>query len=262
MVVSGVTSALADVDITGEQKDSNEQWDDAALATSTARKIAPSNAEVLDMKSLETRKNEDNIAEKIRVEETKAKLAAAREGMEREAAKLKEQQEREKQEKEEKQTTRFGSAAASLGTGGGSWVPPHRRGMASAPITPGFGARPGTQKLDVQNEQLFPDLASAEKILEEKEKGQKPVYMAPKKTPVGGGATWASKTTKAVAPQSSSPPAPAADSPPKATEPKEESKTPSTSQPAATTAAADSTATKILPKKKKKKDLSTFKPSG
>merc|ERR1712151_495507 len=52
-----------------------------------------------------------------------------------------------------------------------------------------------TQKLDTQDESLFPDLASASAIIEQQQKSQQPAFKAPKKTPVGGGATWASKRT-------------------------------------------------------------------
>ena len=93
----------------------DEQWDDAAVVTvssaAAARKaasatsstaasgdnahVAPaaSSGVVLDYKSLAPKRGtgSDNIAEKLRLEETKAQLAAAREGMEREAQKLKEE---------------------------------------------------------------------------------------------------------------------------------------------------------------------------
>ena len=212
------------------------------MAATTVRKAAA--PEVMDMKSLE--RENATIAEKLRVEETKAQLAAAREGMEREAAKLKE----EKEKKEEHSAApRFAGAAAGLG--GSRWVPPHMRGGGGgAPTT----IRPGG-KLDVEDQELFPDLAAADKILEQKEKEQTPAFQVAKKTPVGGGATWASKPkVKPVA-------APAAVEP----EVKEEEATKDTepaapeSAPAAATSALPSVTRKPL-KKGKKKDLSTFKP--
>ena len=82
--------------------ESSEQWDDEKLASKTTRKTAVANAsstELLDMKALDLKGNDqDDIAEKLRIEETKAKLAAAKEGMEREAQKLKEEQEKKEQE--------------------------------------------------------------------------------------------------------------------------------------------------------------------
>lgn len=252
-------------------RDDDEQWDDAALAsTSVARKIVPahSNAvEVLEMKALDSKRtSEVDIAEKLRLEETKAQLAAAREGMEREAAKLKEEQEK-KEEAKSGAGARFSAAASNLG-GTSKWLPPHMRGGGLSAALP--GVRPGSQKLDVQNEELFPDLASAEKILEQKEKQSQPLFKPPKKTPVGGGASWASPVKTA---------APVAEAVPEKVVAEEETALASTLDPAVAEAPKNATAVKPpvsaaakvaaapspskdlgAKKPKKKKDLSTFKP--
>ena len=50
---------------------------------------AGATTELLDMKALEKKRNEeDDIAERMRVEETRAQLAAAKEGMAKEAERL------------------------------------------------------------------------------------------------------------------------------------------------------------------------------
>lgn len=247
----------------------DEQWDDEALAASRSGRKSVQNHEVLDMKSLDSKRNEqDHIAEKLRVEETKAKLAAARVGMEREAVRLKEEQEKKEQDAKEKATARLGTA----GGGGGTWVSSRvrDRGAAMPSLGARFGGASATQKLDVQNEELFPDLASAEKILEKKEKDQAPMFKVPKKTPVGGGASWASKavqfspTEVAATPFSPTEAAATPGTAPKVTvepetpepEPDQEKK------PAASPSQTKlPTAGKVAPTKKKKRDVSSFKPS-
>lgn len=183
------------------------------------------------MKKLDNPAEDSDIKERILKEETKAQLAAAREGMEREAARL--NKEKKKETTTQSTSSRFGAAAANMG-GGSRWVPPHMRGGGGPTAT-----MPG--KLDTQSQELFPSLASADAILEKKEKAQQPVYKAPKKTPVGGGASWASKVpskeTQAPAPK----PAPA---------------------PAPKPVAAAAPPVKKTLTKKKKKDLSAFKKSG
>lgn len=185
-----------------KENESSEQWDDEAMVANTFRKnvVVVSNTPstsggLLDMKSFDPKRTDpDNIAEKLRVEETKAQLAAAREGMEREAAKLKEERERKELAKLELEKSRLGTASSSTG----KWVAPSLRAAKASVVTrPRIGGS-SSQKLDVQDEELFPDLAAADKILEKKERDKAPVIKAPKKTPVGGGASWASKpiTTK------------------------------------------------------------------
>ena len=78
----------------------DDGWADPAAAwgTNTNTNAASGGdgkvAELLDMRALEAQRNEeDDIAEKLRIEETKAQLAKAKEGMAREAERLKEEKE-------------------------------------------------------------------------------------------------------------------------------------------------------------------------
>eukprot|EP00546_Thalassionema_frauenfeldii_P012934 CAMPEP_0178919816 /NCGR_PEP_ID=MMETSP0786-20121207/14650_1 /TAXON_ID=186022 /ORGANISM="Thalassionema frauenfeldii, Strain CCMP 1798" /LENGTH=311 /DNA_ID=CAMNT_0020593795 /DNA_START=99 /DNA_END=1030 /DNA_ORIENTATION=+ len=221
------------------------QWDDEALAASYARKgatTAGSTAEVLDMKAFDAkRRDQDDIKERMRVEETKAQLQAARDGMEREAQRLKEQQEKKQEEatKPEPQGTGMGSGMA----GGSKWVPPHMRTGGGLQRVRIGGSAIDSQKLDTQDSNLFPDLAAADQILE-KQKGQDSVaYKVNKKTPVGGGATWGSRTPIKSPKQPSAPQ-------PKSSEPKISEKEPETTKSSAPPIE------KKKPTKKKKKDLS------
>lgn len=224
----------------------NKDWDDetASTAVSAVRSApADSSAAVLDMKTHGSNAEAENIAEKLRVEATKKQLAAAREGMEREALKLKEEREKEKGGKR---------TAPTVGTGRPMFS--HLRGAGAGGLSrTRLGA---TSKLDTQDQELFPDLASASKILEKKEKDNKPVFKVAKKTPVGGGASWASKM-KATPPTPTEAivdsPAPAPEGPVQDTPAKPPKETP---------APAPAPAPRVVKKatKKKKKDLSTFKP--
>lgn len=275
------------LDPKSKENESSDQWDDEAMVANTFRKnvtvvsnTPSTSAGLLDMKSFDSKSTDpDNIAEKLRVEETKAQLAAAREGMEREAAKLKEEKDKKDQKKQELEKSRFGTAAASMSGTGGKWVAPHLRNSAASSITRPRIAPSGFQKLDVADEELFPDLASADKILEKKERDKGPVIKAPKKTPVGAGASWASKpiipkekveteaptsiiTEEKVESEVSEPASePVASQP----EPAPESDAQVESD-QSTTVAPDSEAVNTQPVvkktvvKKKKKDLSTFKP--
>eukprot|EP00980_Cylindrotheca_fusiformis_P028187 scaffold22586_cov138-Cylindrotheca_fusiformis.AAC.7 len=266
---SGGASSLPAADVTREVNDTSDQWDEEALAAASARKTAvATGSELLDMKALDLKGNEqDDIAEKLRIEETKAQLAAAKEGMEKEAQRIKEQRENKQQDTATTSSKpRFGAAAAGLAATGGKWVPPHMRsGQVMMPSRLGMGPTP--QKLDTQDESLFPDLAAADAILEQKK--EKPAYSVAKKTPVGGGATWASRPKLNLKPRT-------AEKPPEAA--KEEAPAPVPAPvpapapaPAPVPAPAPAPAPKlaeavapkpsIKPKKKKKKDLSTFKPS-
>lgn len=176
-------------DAVGSTED-DQQWDEAAVVPRVKSAPASSAPEVLDMKSFAQNKGSENISEKLRVEATKAQLAAAREGMEREASRAKAEKERKEQEAKEKEAAK----AAPSGGGGGIWVSARLRAAQSANLPKmrmgGGGSK--QQQLDTSNEELFPDLASADKILEQKEKGV-PAGRIPKKTPVGGGASWATK---------------------------------------------------------------------
>jgi hypothetical protein len=220
------------------------------------------------MKSLDSKRSDQGyIAEKLRVEETKAQLAAAREGMERQAAKLKDDRDKKDEKKASipsSSNPRFGAAAASMGAGGTGtkWLPPHLRagGGGSMPRArmPGSAYVGGFQKVDTQDEQLFPDLATADAIIE-KQKDFQPAFKAPKKTPVGGGATWASKMKKPAprAPHAPKAEPAVAEAPPIVAKEPEEPATTETAAPASTLTAKAPIKKRTL---KKKKDLSTFKP--
>jgi hypothetical protein len=272
-ILSPAGESKISFDSNAKDADSAEHWDDEALAASTFRRnvvavsssTAPT-AGVLDMKSMDIKRTDpDSIAEKLRVEETKAQLAAAREGMEREAAKLKEERERKEQAKLDAEKSRFGAAASAAASG--TWVAPHRRINPSAPslMSNRMSNSSANQKLDVQDEELFPDLAAADKVLEKKEKSQAPIFKIAKKTPVGAGATWASKTTT-----STTTPAPALPKPSEASSNLDATKTdPVTAEPelakesevnATVSVPVAEPAIKKTVVKKKKKDLSTFKP--
>ena len=125
------------------------------------------------------------MIERLRIEETKALLARAKEGMEKEAERL-------AAEKEKKEAARM----AGGGESGGTWVPSHLRSSVGSLGGARFGGGSSIRgaasmdgatgirrAVDVANEDLFPDLAEAEKILAAKEQQEKN-----QKKPVVGGA--------------------------------------------------------------------------
>jgi hypothetical protein len=263
----------------------DSQWDDAALAAATTRRgttVATSagvtTKDWADLKGNDfksTGDEKEDIATKLRIEETRAQLDAAKEGIKKEAQRLKEEKEKREQEAKEKAANRFGTAAAGLSGGaGGKWVPSRMRAGGTSLSDRFGGAGMGSQKVDMEDENLFPDLASADKILE-KQKNEQPAYKAPKKTPVGGGATWGNRPKLNLKPKTQTKQDDAAESEePKAVSKPAEEQTlkeeaappPATVEaqaadaepaPVASTAAVPAPAP-IKPKKKKKKDLSTF----
>jgi len=229
------------------ENEDNEDWEDGASSSRLAAVAATET--IRNMTSTTAQPGlPDDIAEKLRVKETKAQLAAARKGMELEAQKRKQAEAEKKKEAETKVASRFSGAAAG---GGGKWVGSRMRtAQGSSASRFGLASRmKASQKVDTQSQELFPDLAVAEKILEKKEK-DKP-KQATKKAPPGS-ATWGSKK-KAPAP-------PKEPEPPKQEEAKPvEPPKPAPAKPAAAKPAAPKVAKKVT--KKKKKDLSTFKPS-
>jgi len=269
----------------------NDDWDESHGVVWGNNVAAISGAdskvsELLDMEALEFKRNEeDDVAERLRVEETKAQLARAKEGMAKEAERLA----AEKAEMEAKAAERAAGPAT-----GGRWVP--SRMAAGATIGGGLSST---------NEELFPDLAAADKILAEKERQEEEerkriASSQPIRAPSGWGSRMGGNAATAAPAQRkplnlapppaerkplnlTPPAAAAADKPdtaePEAAEPEaadtketvvekiEEDKpaTETPAAPAATPAAAPATTTptpapekKVL-KKKKKKDLSTFK---
>ena len=273
----------------------NNSWGNAAAAGGGAgadNKVA----ELLDMQTL---KGEVDVAERLRIEETKAQLARAKEGMAKEAERL----EREKKEKEEKASARKMGIAAAVEGGGGKWVPSHMRGGGSSIRGPAVMG--GVKQPNMADEELFPDLAAADKILAEKEKQEKAEQERLAKSAAAGGAVrapsgWGNRTGGAsaaptqrqplnLAPRSAeeapqrkplnlAPPSKKSEETPspdtgkveeKKVEETEEAKTEATpataaEEPkteAATTPATEAPKKEIKLKKKKKKDLSSFKPS-
>jgi len=264
----------------------DDGWDDAALAAKTRKGVAvvvPAGVTTKDLivetkaLSLKTHTGGDeqkDIANKLRIEETKAKLAAAKKGMEDEALRLKEAK-LAKEEGKAPTSNRFGAAAGA----GGKWVSRSRAaGSGGGSLSSvGWGSKMASsgfqRKVDTEDENLFPDLASADAILE-KQKAEQPAYKAVTKTPVGGGATWGA--SRVAAPVSrpklnlkKKAPVAASEEPAKEEEPQEPVATEVEAAPAETATTNEAEAApeavaaapaplKLKPKKKKKKDLSTF----
>lgn len=284
--------------LTNEKTNKDDDgWEDPIVTvapTSNVKKNAV--AELLDMNALRNeRMDQDNIAERMRVEETKAALAAARTGMKNEAKRLKEIEEnkrnaeeerkaaieRKRQEKEQEAFSsgggggnRFGVAAANVG--GVKWVPPHMRG-AKTRVT-GSAISSGSSKLvDTKDAMDFPDLASANAAVEaekkqEKERLERQRQKAKKPSIKPGWGAPISKSMKINKEQeketkkdpeptvtestSAAAPAPAPTSAENKPLPSDDGSSSVANTPSAVTPK------KVpLKKKKKKKDLSTFKPS-
>ena len=136
-------------------------------------------------------------------------------------------------------------------SGGAKWVAPHLRSGGG-----GVTRRVTSTKLDTKDETLFPDLSTADKILEQEKKFET------KKTPVGG--TWARASGALKKPTAKEKETKKQEEEPAnkpegvQTPPKKEEAAPA---PASSVPAPASEPPKTLPvkKKKKKKDVSTFK---
>jgi len=158
-----MSEGVSGLSLGGAKAGDNDDWDEsqaAAWGSNTAATNSGADSkvsELLDMQALQVKRNEeDDVAERLRVEETKAQLARAKEGMAKEAERLA----AEKAMKEAKAAERKASASQSTG---GRWVPAHMRNT-------GGGVSVGGGGLSSTNEELFPDLAAADKILADKEK--------------------------------------------------------------------------------------------
>uniref|UniRef100_A0A7S2RNT3 Uncharacterized protein n=1 Tax=Eucampia antarctica TaxID=49252 RepID=A0A7S2RNT3_9STRA len=292
------TNSTANTKVVEEKKNSgenNDAWEDLQMSNKSssnnvrAGKISTSSktVELLDMKALESKRREqDDVAERMRVEETKAQLAAARVGMEKEAQRLQE-------EKSEKKTStrtstrtrttggapRFGTAAANLtsdgsSSGGTKWVPPHLRNSGSsraeASSSSNVSSATGYQKkVDTDDQELFPDLATADKIIAQEEQNHKKQQkrisakkMRDKNQPVWGAKSihatgnFKSNNTPAVKPKLKLTPPSVAVVPTPPLETKIAASAPPTTSTTTTNAPTLKKKTK-----KKKKDLSTFKAS-
>jgi len=237
------------------------QWDEQQLPSKTS--VICKDKEILDVKTLSdaTEEASNSIQERLKLEETKAALQAARDGMEREAQRLKEQEETKEATESTSSSGRFSAAAQNVaggGTAGKSWVPPHLRAGTAASLTRRTGGGMSSfQKVDTKDETLFPDLNTADKILEQEKKTE--AFKPPKKTPGSWAAARASGTLKKPA---AAAPSPKVEEPVEEVTTEEEAPTPAP-VPAPSTKLPAATPTKSMPvkKKKKKKDLSTFKPA-
>lgn len=207
------------------------------------------------MKGMKRNEQED-IAEKLRVEETKKQLEAARIGMEKEAQRLKEEQAAAEAKKKEREGNRFGAAAANVGSGiGGAskWVPSRMRNTMPSPSVGAsrFGAAATAtgyqKKVDTKDEELFPDLATADKLIqqEEAQKAEKAAAAAAanRARAIASKPRWGMKAEK------------------EEKKPEEVKETPAPTPAPAPVAAPAPAPTAVKKKKKKKKDLSTFKAS-
>jgi len=178
----GGTSAGAEDD---QWADNGGGWGNKTNATTVTSAGDSKVTELLDMGALKAKRNEqDNVAERLRIEETKAKLARAKQGMANEAERL-------KAEKEFKVVKATGSKASGggglgglsgMGGGGGKYVPSHMRSTGLASGASRFGSVRGAASMDgsgfqkpvdMASEELFPDLAAADEIIAEKEKREK-----------------------------------------------------------------------------------------
>merc|ERR1712161_177889 len=162
--VEGATSSLNTFSISNESNtlsdggQSGEQWDDNTATVASRKSVVASNGsgptELMDMKALERKRNEqDDIVERLRVEDTKAALAAARDGMEKEAQRLKEARNSKSNSNGDSSSTkpRFGAAAANYSNGkssdgGGTWMSTRTRGGFSAEKTMAKPSSSGYQK--------------------------------------------------------------------------------------------------------------------
>jgi hypothetical protein len=268
-------------DVDGPGGADGEVWEDAAPLHKQQRQPAQQAksqaSELIDMRALdEKRRGQDDVKERLRIEETKGMLQKAKAGMEQRAKMIEE----EKLEKERKVTERTtaksstggGGLAGILGGSSGKWVPSAKRNMAGSGVG-GMSTRFGAvsmdstsasgfqKKVNTQDEEAFPDLAMADKILEHKEKIEnKKTYVLPKKKnpkPV-----WAKPAAaKEAAPsailetiinaEKSAAPVPVPDA--------VESVKSASTVPVLESVTAPA---KRVIKKKKKKDLSTFKVGG
>jgi len=264
-------------------------WDDAnANANNTINVTAPGAeaAELMDMNALKLKRNEqDDIAERLRVEETKAKLAAARDGMEKEAQRLKDEKEAKELKKKEQENKasggRFGAAAVGVsagiggGGGGGKWVPVHmRNSMGSGASRPSLGVAGGgssrfgaaaantgfQRKVDTGNEELFPDLATAGKLMQQEEDEKAAIAAAKQAAFAKKARAEANARRKAEKLLEEEELRKQEEAEAAALAAEEEAKAEAASATATATAAAPAPAKKVK-KKKKKKDLSSFKPS-
>lgn len=260
-----------------------EEWETPVPKTPSSSVVIPKKSqitELLDMNALEAqRREQDDVAERMRVEATKAALASAREGMEKEARRLKEEEEF----KLVKGKAPVADTNRSAGGGGGTkWVPPHLRGGASAALGNSRmmmnKVRGKAASIDTKDAMDFPDLASAnaaideQKRLEREQMEKQRLRAANRKsgiTPWGsqrlgnrGASNNSSSKTKGASKATKE--AVADVNPPSPPRKEEAPPAPTVAPPAAPVVSPVATTESVefkKKKKKKKKDLSTFKAS-
>lgn len=275
--------------------DGDDQWADntsgggwgSSTNKPTTTSSGPKIAELLDMRALNTmRSAQDDVAERLRIEETKAALARAKEGMAKEAERLVAEKEAKEARASGKPMGGGGSLSSMAGGSGGKWVPAHMRntggGSRFGSVTRGPASMDGAggfqKSVDMASEELFPDLADADKIVADKEaelkKEQDRMSAASSGGPTMAPAGWGSRkplnlaappaerkalklTSKKTEESSTTEEVKKEESTPAVEETKTETPTPAP-VPVAAAAPVEDKPKKVL-KKKKKKDLSTFK---
>eukprot|EP00984_Skeletonema_dohrnii_P005161 scaffold1815_cov147-Skeletonema_dohrnii-CCMP3373.AAC.13 len=185
-----MSEGVSGLSLGGAKAGDNDDWDESqAVAWGSNAAATNSGAdskvsELLDMQALEVKRNEeDDVAERLRVEETKAQLARAKEGMAKEAERLA----AEKAQKEAKAAERAAGGPAT----GGRWVPAHMRSSGGG-VSVGGGGGGG---LSSANEELFPDLAAADKILADKERQEEERKRISSSQPIRAPSGWGSRMT-------------------------------------------------------------------
>jgi hypothetical protein len=247
VVVESLSEPISTIEPTVE---ADGEWDDAAVVTLSGTSLlgakgASSAVATLELGTLSSAGTssqvEDRIAEKLAVEETRAALAAARLGMERQAAAA--------------QAEPTAAPAKPAESSGGKYIPAHLRKSAAHSST--------SAAFNVASNELFPDLQQAEQMAATKSKPKitKPKAVWGPKSTVTTTASKAMEAPTAVV----SEPAPTEQPVPQEPEAAAESITTEAGSSAETTPAATSSSISAptIPKtsttKKKKKDLSTFK---
>ena len=239
---SAAVESLLEPAIVASTNEGDSEWDETAVLGGGAAHLLKATTTTLELGTLSSTATSsqhaegDSIAEKLAVEETRAALAAARLGMERQAA-----------------ASQQATEPAKPVETGGRYIPAHLRSAA---------ANSRSTALNVASNELFPDLQQAEQMAATKSK--------PKISKVA----WGPKpTTKSVEPVVVEPPPKVAEvaveNVPAPTEAKSEALEPAPAvvedavvSSVRTTSSVSSSGLPTLPKtatKKKKKDLSTFK---
>lgn len=165
-------TALPRDSISNVEGNSKEEWADKSFSSkSTVAPVKSKGAvsELLDMAALEERhRQEDDIVERMQVEQTRAALKRAKDGMEAEARRLKEEQEGKANQKQEAVPQKKPSI-------GDKWIPLHMRNPRSTAngLSSRFNSvKIGSKAVNVKDEDAFPDLSAANDLLEKQKQEQ------------------------------------------------------------------------------------------